>query len=262
MPVRTDLWFNLGKANPSAKLRLFCFPYAGGSAAVFSDWDVRLGGDIEVVAVQPPGRGNRFVEEPIASLDETIRQLVQAIAPLLDKPFAFFGHSNGALVCFELARALTRMGRSENLRHIVVSGNPAPQVRTFDSMLHSLPDEDLKEKLRELRGTPEEILQNAELLEVFMPVLRADFSIAETYDYAPAPPLECDLSIFGGLEDHNISRVDLLAWGELFQGSVEMNMFEGGHFFINEDKATVLSALRSRLENAMAGAGGLAYGNA
>lgn len=247
MTFKTDLWFNIAKANPRAKLRLFCFPYAGGSSAAFSDWALELGEKVEVVGVQPPGRGNRFLEPPISSLRQMVDELTGAIMPLLGKPFVFFGHSNGALVCFELARELSKKGMAGGLLHVVISGNPAPQVRSFDTVLHDLPDALLMEKLRELRGTPEEILQNNELLELFMPVLRADFAIAETHRFVSDPPLECDLTLFGGLDDYHISRDDLLAWGEIAEGSVDLQTFQGGHFFINESKAEVLAALRRRI---------------
>lgn len=248
MSGKTDLWFNIARPNPSARLRLFCFPYAGGGASVFADWAAHLGGSVEVVAVQPPGRGNRFVEPPISSLKTIVTELAEAIFPLLNKPFAFFGHSNGALISYELAKALMRKGHARGLRHMIVSGNPAPQVRKFETVLHHLPDEELKQKLRDLRGTPEEILQNSELLEMFMPVLRADFAIAETHTHEPCPALKCDLSIFGGMKDDGVSEDDLRAWGDLFHQTTEMKLFPGGHFFINEDKAAVLAALRSRLD--------------
>ncbi len=249
MNSKTDLWFNRAKPNPRAKLRLFCFPYAGGNSAVFSDWGPELGENVEVLGVQPPGRGNRFLEPPIASLREMVDELTGAILPLLGKPFIFFGHSNGALICFELARALREQGMAGGLLHVVVSGNPAPQVRSFETVLHDLPDDLLMEKLRELRGTPEEILQNSELLELFMPVLRADFSIAETHRFVSHPPLPCDVTLFGGRDDHHISQEDLLAWAELFEGNEELRMFPGGHFFINESKALVLATLRRRIDD-------------
>ncbi len=255
MTARTDLWFNIAKPNPRAKLRLFCFPYAGGSAAAFSDWGPELGGNVEVVGVQPPGRGNRFLEPPISSLREMVDELTGSIMPLLGKPFMFFGHSNGALICFELARALTKNGMAGGLLHVVVSGNPAPQIRSFDTILHDLPDDRLMEELRQLRGTPEEILQNSELLELFMPVLRADFAIAETHRFVSHPPLACDLTLFGGRDDHHISRDDLLAWGEIFEGSVDLQTFPGGHFFINESKAYVLAALKQRITQLAASLG-------
>lgn len=188
-----------------------------------------------------------------------VDELTESITPLLDKPFVFFGHSNGALICFELARSLSKKGLGNGLQHVVISGNPAPQVRSFDTMLHDLPDHQLMGKLRELRGTPEEILQNSELLELFMPVLRADFALAETHQFVPHPPLVCDLTLFGGRQDHNISRDDLLAWGEIFEGNVDLQTFSGGHFFINENKGDVLAALKQRITRLVADLDSLAY---
>lgn len=260
MPSKTELWFNTFKPNPQAKLRLFCFPYAGGGSSAFVEWPAHLGRDIEVIGVQPPGRGNRFMETPIASLRRMVSELAESIAPLLGKPFAFFGHSNGALICFELARTLASRGLTGALRHIFISGNPAPQIRKFETVLHVLDDTQLREKLRELRGTPEEILQNADLLELLLPLLRADFAVAETHRFERGPLLASDLTLLGGRQDHAISREDLLAWAELFLGTVDTHMFDGGHFFIHEQRADVLGLLKRKLAQVSAHRDEVAYG--
>lgn len=249
MSPKPELWFNTFRPNPRARLRLICFPYAGGGASAFADWAAPLGKDVEVVGVQPPGRGNRFIETPIASLDRMVAELAEAITPLLGKPFAFFGHSNGALICFELARKLAAKGVAGGLRHVFISGNPAPQIRKFETVLHVLGDAELREKLRELNGTPEEILQNEDLLELLMPLLRADFAVAETHRFVMDPPLDSAATLLGGREDHAITREDLLAWRDLFLGSADLHLFDGGHFFIHEQRAAVLELIGAQTES-------------
>jgi len=248
MNLLTKRWFRIHKVQENAKIRLFCFPYAGGNANVFSDWHRHFHGDFEIVAMQPPGRGDRFGEKPINCLSQLVKELADSIPPLLKQPCAFFGHSNGALVAFELARELVRREASFMLERLFIAGSPAPHSRTFDPPLHDLPDEKLKEKLRELNGTPDEVLDHADLLELFLPVLRADFAISETHDFRISPKLPVDLTLIGGNSDLDISENDLLAWGDLVDGKNELFMVDGGHFFVNENQRAVCEIVRKFLD--------------
>lgn len=247
MKSSTNPWFKVHDRRENAKLRLFCFPYAGGNANVFADWHRHMEDNVEVVAIQPPGRGERFTEPPIGNLSRMVNELADAIVPFLEKPFSLFGHSNGALVAFELAREMERRHHSFEIEHLFIAGNPAPQLRRFDPALHDLPDEELKVKLRELNGTPAEILENSELLSFFLPVLRADFSLAETHKFDPSTLLSTDLTLFGGKEDIDISEDDLLGWAELVDGDAKLFMVDGGHFFIHESRKSVCSIVSNTL---------------
>lgn len=221
-----------GRPDPRARLRLFCFPYAGGGAAVYRSWSTLLPAEIQLAPVTLRGRGSRFTEAPLERLDEVTESLAEELAPYLDMPFAFFGHSMGALIAYELTRLLR--GRGGPLpEHLLVSGRRAPQVPSDRPDLHTLPEPDLKEELRRLDGTPEEIIASPELMELFLPILRADFSVCETYRYREEAPLDCPVSAFGGLEDRDVAREHVEAWRTQARGPFRVRMFPGGHFFLN-----------------------------
>lgn len=186
------------------------------------------------------------METPFTRLSPLVEALAQALAPLLDKPFAFFGHSLGALIAFELARQLRRQAGVQPLR-LFVSASRAPQIPARHRPIHALPEPELLIELRRLNGTPGEILQNAELMQIMLPVLRADFALYETYAYATEPPLNCVISGFGGLEDHRASRGDLEAWRDQTSASFSLRMFPGGHFFLNASQPLLLQTLSQDL---------------
>lgn len=253
MDRSSNKWFLFPKPNPAAALRLFCFHYAGGSAQVFHRWPGYLPPSVEMGAIQLPGRGHRLGEPHIRRLASLSRIITQELLPYLDKPFVFFGHSLGALLCFETARNLRR----ENLRqpaHMFVSATEAPHRRSLEESLSSLPKSELVKKLREFNGTPVEVLQNDELLDLMLPTLRSDFELCETYEYRPESPLECSMTIYGGLEDREVEAEQLAAWSEMTVGACKIRMFPGGHFYLNSSRAIFLQTfaddlLRLRLQN-------------
>jgi surfactin synthase thioesterase subunit len=236
---KPDKWLLFPKPNPGAAMRLFCFHYAGGSAQAFQTWPADLPQDVEIGAVQLPGRGNRFAEPKITSFLPLSRIVAQALQQYLDKPFVFFGHSLGALLCFEVARNLRRESHLEPA-HIFISATHAPQCRDRDEPLSTLPRTALIEKLHEFNGAPQEVLQNNELLDLLLPMIRADFELCETYEYHPEAPLGCPLTIYGGIEDHEVKRDRLAAWSEMTVGPSNMRMFPGGHFYINTSQSIFL----------------------
>ena len=246
-------WILFPRPNPAATLRLFCFHYAGGSAQVFHDWPGHLPPSVEVGAIQLPGRGHRLGEPHIKRLAPLSRVMAQELLPYLDKPFVFFGHSLGALLCFELARSLRRENRRQPA-HLFISATEAPHRRSLEASLSGLPRSALVKKLREFDGAPVEALQNDELLDLMLPTIRADFELCETYEYHPESPLECPMTIYGGLEDHDVEAERLAAWGEMTVGACEIRMFPGNHFYLNNSKAIFLQTfagdlLRLRLQN-------------
>lgn len=244
--VAPDPWLACRKRKPHARLRLFCFPYAGGSAAIFRTWPDGLPADVEVCPVQLPGRGTRLMEPPFTRLSPLIQALAHALFPLLDKPFALFGHSLGALVSFELARHLRRQYGLHPVR-LFVSAGRAPQIPHRDLPMHSLPGEEFVAKLRRLNGTPSEVFEHEELMEIVLPLLRADFALYETYVYSTEPPLNCPISTFGGLQDRNVSHGDLVAWRDQTTGSFSLRMFPGDHFFLNTTQPLLLRVLSQEL---------------
>jgi medium-chain acyl-[acyl-carrier-protein] hydrolase len=248
---RTNPWLICPKPNPQAKVRLFCFPYAGGGATIYHKWHMGLPSSVEVCAVQPPGRGNRLMDKPFTNLMTMVHAVAEGINAALDKPFVFFGHSMGAMMAFELSRLLRQKQRIQPL-HLFVSGRMAPHIPSEDEPTFHLPDQEFLEKLRELNGTPRELLENAELMQVMLPLLRADFEVCQTYDYVPGPPLTCPVTIYGGLQDEKISEEKFEAWKEHTADKFVRRMFPGDHFFIHSDQALLLDVLSQELDRIVA----------
>jgi len=238
----SERWLAYREPNPRARLRLFCFPYAGGGASVYRGWAASLPGEIEVCPVQLPGRESRLREAPFTHLDPMIQVLADVLPPYLDLPFVFFGHSMGGLISFELSRELRRR-RGPAPLHIFVSGRRAPQVPSREEPLHELPEPEFIARLRELNGTPEEVLQHAELMRLLLPILRADFSVNETYEYRPEEPLDVGISAFGGLGDQEVTREDLAAWKDQTRGRFRLRILPGDHFFVHGSKDLITESM-------------------
>jgi medium-chain acyl-[acyl-carrier-protein] hydrolase len=199
---------------------------------MFHIWPNVLPADVEACPIQLPGRGPRLMERPFTDLSSLIEVLAQALSSLLDKPFAIFGHSLGALVGFELARQL-RKQYGVSPAHLFVSAGCAPQIPRRGSPIHTWPAKEFLEEVRHLNGIPKEVLEHEELMEIVIPLLRADFALYETYVYSAEPPLNCPISAFGGLQDSKVTRSDLEAWRNQTTGAFSLRMLLGDHFFLN-----------------------------
>ena len=241
-----DSWIAGRKPNLQARSRLFCFPYAGGAASVFRAWSDGLPTDVEVCPVQFPGRETRLMESPFRQLSVLVDALAEALGPLLDKPFALFGHSLGSLVSFELVRQLRAKHQTRPVR-LFVSAGPAPQIPHRGLPIHDLPKREFAAELRQLNGTADELLDHHEFMDVVLPSLRADFALYESYRYYPGPPLNCPISTFGGLSDRKVSHSDLEAWRDQTAVSFSIRMFPGDHFFLKTAQALLLRALSQEL---------------
>ena len=186
------------------------------------------------------------MEPPFSQLSPLIEALAQALLPLLDKPFAFFGHSLGSLVSFELARQLRAKHQARPAR-LFVSAGPAPQIPHPGHPIHNLPDKEFSAELRRLNGTPRELLNDKELMDIVLPSLRADFALYESYQYSSAPPLNCPISTYGGLSDDQVKHDDLEAWRDQTSVSFSIRMFPGDHFFLKTTQSLLLRALYHEL---------------
>ncbi len=238
-------WIIYSKFNFQAKLRLFCFPYAGGSSLVFRSWQDGLPTMLEVCPIELPGRGSRLMEAPFTQVVPLVQACAQALLPYLDKPFAFFGHSLGALICFELAHFLHRE-YNKTPAHLFVAGRQAPHIPD-PSPMHALPESAFLQELHRLNGTPKEVLENPEMMQLFIPILRADLVVDETYVYITKPALKFPITVFGGLQDPETSLDDLKAWCEHTSASFSIKMFPGDHFFINTAQPLLLQAISQKL---------------
>ena len=244
--LRTNPWLISFEYSERASLRLFCFPYAGGGALVYRDWHRFLPESIGVYAAQFPGRGDRLSEPPLRDLPALIEPLTEAIKPYLDKPFAFFGHSMGALIAFELARKLRSEYAIEPV-HLFVSGRRAPQLADSDCVTYNLEETEFIEELRRLNGTPREMLENPELMGLMVPMLRADFQVCQTYVYTESPPLRCPITVFGGLKDNDVTREYLQPWRDQTSVSFTLRLLPGDHFFLHSSEATLLRMIAQEL---------------
>lgn len=237
---------------PQAPLRLFCFPYAGGGASIFRAWPDYLSLQAEVCAIQLPGRESRLKEAPVTQFAPLIESLAAALLPYMDeKPFALFGHSLGGLLCYELARFLWK-NYALSPACLFVSGCRAPHrqsiyLNTTRKRVGDLSDAVLSERMYMLNGTSQAILQDKELMKLLLPVVRADFTLAESYAYVDGEALDCPLSVFGGMQDQEIQRDDLFAWLDLTNGQSTVRMLPGDHFFLRSSQPLLLHALRHDL---------------
>ncbi len=232
---------------PGAAVRLFCLPYAGGGATVYRTWGASLPATISVCPIQLPGREDRLADAPFTELRPLVDALAAAIVPSLDRPFALFGHSMGALIAYELARELHRQAGVLPLR-LFVSGRVAPHLPPYLPPIHHLPDEAfLAELQRRYGGIPALLWQEAELRELLLPQLRADLTLVETYAHAASPPLPCALTAFGGTDDKHVGRTSLAAWRDHVRDEISVQMFEGGHFYLNHSQRPLLQAIAAAL---------------
>ena len=243
-PLPPSPWL-VRRARPEARARLFCFPFAGGGAAAFRGWADALP-ELEVVAVQAPGRESRLREAPFVRMAPLVEAAVEALELHLDRPFAFFGHSLGGFVAFEVARALRRKGAPLPC-HLVVSASPAPTTRPARVPIHGFDDARLLEEVKKYGGTPDEILASRELMAVLLPIIRADFAVYETYETTREAPLPFPILALGGSEDAKVPAASLTAWREQTEAPREPRQLSGGHFFLQTARAELLSIVREAL---------------
>jgi len=228
-------------------VRLFCFPYAGGGASMFRPWTTALAPAIEVCPVQLPGREDRWREPALRDLFALVPRLADALRGRLVPPFAFFGHSMGAFVAFELTRYLRREPSAQP-NALIVSGARAPQLPDPDPQTHLLPHDELLTRLRRLGGIPIELLNHPELMSLLLPTISADLALCETYTYRDEPPLECPIAVYGGYSDDKVPQAHLSPWKVQTTGDFSLRMFPGNHFFfLKEARHAVLQAIRDEL---------------
>lgn len=247
-----DAWW-FAAARPSARpvdqetaLRLFCFPYAGGGAQIFHNWQRHLPPEVEVCAVQLPGRGRRLREAAYNQIEPLVAAIAAALGEQWRQPFALFGHSMGALISFELARRLRQDYGVEPL-HLFLSGCRAAHLGDDEPPIFNLPKAEFLAELTRLGGTDRAILENEELVNLLLPVLRADFELVETYRYLPGAPLSCPVTVFGGISDPEASPAQVAQWRQHTTGAFASHLFPGDHFFIHTTQNPLLQRLSAEL---------------
>jgi medium-chain acyl-[acyl-carrier-protein] hydrolase len=243
-------WISINSSGRYSPGRLFCFPFAGGGAMTFYHWPSLMLPNIELVRMHLPGREARINEPLITRFSFLMKKLMEEILPWIEGPFAFFGHSMGGLLAFELARELRR---HHNLLpvHLFVSGFGAPHLSFSEISFSHLPDNEFLSQIRELGGIPELIAKNEEAMELFLPILKGDFRILETYDYRDEQPLECPITAFGGLSDPIFSREKILGWEIQTALKFKAQFFPGGHFFLFDSETLISNAINLQLHDSL-----------
>jgi surfactin synthase thioesterase subunit len=236
---KVSKWVTINLSKGMSKGRLFCLPYAGGGAIAYHAWKDRILVDYDLVQVHLPGREARLREPPATNVTFLVDALAEELISLMDQPFCVFGHSMGALVSFELVRALkARYGVQPC--HLFVSGYRAPQLPPRE-IIWDLPDAQFVQCLRDYGGIPDLVLKNPELMDIFLPVFRADFKMLDTYTYHPGEPLTCPITAFGGESDSKVSREEIMKWQAQTVCEFDCHLLPGGHFFISETQDQLIS---------------------
>ena len=234
----------------AAGVRLFCLPHAGAGAAGFYRWKRLLPDGIAVCPVQLPGRERRMGEPAGESAKTLARRLVEALSGELERPYAVFGHSMGSLLGYEFVRQIAEAGLP-GPRWLFASGRNAPQLAPAHRGLHLLEDGAFLAALRERFGkSQEEVLADPELRELFLPILRADLTVVETYEHADGPPLTCPVAAFAGTDDASVSDAGLLGWAEVTSAGATAERFAGDHFYhLGAGQGKLLAAIAGRLNS-------------
>ncbi len=243
---RRSRWILPARTQGTVSCRLFCLPYAGGGASVFRTWGAGLPDSIAVHAIQPPGREERVNEPPLTDLRELARELALELLPLLDMPYAVFGHSMGALFAYELLQQLSAL-RASPPRHLFLSSYLPPQYTRRWAPIHQLPDDEFLEEIRKLNGTPDAVLRHPELMALLLPTLRADFAACERY--APQHPVAMSwpVTVYGGTDDTDVPAELLAGWQLHTAASFRMRLFDGDHFFLTACRNALLDDIRTTL---------------
>ena len=233
--------------------RLFCLPHAGAGASGYWEWASLLAPEVEVVPIELPGRESRYKEPPRRSVFDLTAELIEPLSDRVGSNFALFGHSMGALVAYELARALASSGSPP--RHLFVSGLAAPHIGPARHDVHLLPEPDLLAVIEQLEGTSPEVLASRELVQLLLPALRADFEVCETYRHPHEAALPVPITVLGGMRDPSVSVKEMRAWQDLTSAGFEPMFFPGGHFYLHVLRDEVIAMLLTRLSGPPAGPG-------
>ena len=212
---------------------------------MFREWPRKLPRNVQVVSVQLPGRESRWNEPPCQEMSAVVEQIAAGLGPILDLPFGIFGHSMGAMVAFELARALESEGH--RVLHLFVSAVRAPQEPDPDPPLHRMADAELISHLKKLNGIPKIILEHPDLIELTLPALRADLKAYETYSYRAGEPLDCPVSVYGGYDDAKAPPDSLVGWRIQTRKEFSMRLFPGDHFFLETARDALLQQILTDL---------------
>jgi medium-chain acyl-[acyl-carrier-protein] hydrolase len=227
-------------------MRLFCFPFAGGGASTFRSWGKILPAGIECVAIKLPGREDRIREPAFTRISGLVQALLPELIALLDRPFAFYGHSMGGLIAFELVLELRRRSAPEPSL-LLIGGCPAPENKDLNAKFQTLSDAELLEEVRSYRGDLGGALEDLDFRDFLLPLLRADFELYDTYTVPPDASVDCPLVVFGGKDDPKVAPERLAAWRGRTRQMCDLQIVPGGHFFLNSYPEFLLGKITEAL---------------
>ncbi|MFF4354859.1 thioesterase II family protein [Streptomyces sp. NPDC001530] len=238
-------WLRRFHPAPDARVRLVCFPHAGGSATFYFPVSRTLSPSVDVLAVQYPGRQDRHNEPCVGDITELAERAVDELLSLDPRPLALFGHSMGALVSYEVARRLESRG-IQPVR-LFVSGRRAPTC-VRDENVHRRDDNGLIDELKKLSGTDAQILGDPDVLRMILPAIRSDYRAVESYRHQPGPALNCPIVALTGDDDPQVTLDEAKAWSGRTTGGFALKVYEGGHFYLNSHAASVMETISSFIE--------------
>ncbi len=244
--VAENKWLVRLDNSTNADLNLYCFPYAGGSSNIFRRWPLYVPPKVKVIPVELPGHGKRLTEAPITDLKDIVMEMGASFGSELREPFAFYGHSMGALLAFELTHYLGKHDLPLP-RQLFVSAHLAPHKSADREVIYDLPEDDFVRQIHDLNGTPTEVLQNKELRDLFLPILRADFQVCETYNYHDHPTLDIPITAFCGEDDADVTPSGMEEWRNHTLESFQLEVVSGGHFFIHSEEQRFHHILREKI---------------
>jgi medium-chain acyl-[acyl-carrier-protein] hydrolase len=242
-----NLWLPFQKGPSAARRRLFCFPFAGGTASIYRKWLSEFPADVEVVPVQLPGRERRMREPAFRDLDPLLDVLVDVLQPEFDRPFAFFGHSMGAIIAYGLGRRLQEIG-ARGPSHLFVSARVAAHLVPREEPIHAMERPQFVAALKAMGGTPPEVLDHKELMDMMEPLLRADLGLNEAYQYRDGPLLQCPITAFCGAQDQEAKEGRMRQWEDLTTGAFRFHLFPQGHFFLEQARTELIQEICNDLE--------------
>ncbi|MEU7750176.1 alpha/beta fold hydrolase [Micromonospora sp. NPDC049101] len=240
-----DVWVRSFHRGPENGPTLVCFPHAGGSASYFTSFSAELRSTLQVLAIQYPGRQDRLRDRCLSSIVELAEESYRALRPLLDRPVAFFGHSMGAMIAFEVATLMReRLDAAPTI--LFASGRRAPS-RFRDESVHLRDDAGLIAELKTLSGTDSRILDDEDVLRMILPSMRSDYRAVESYRYRPGPPLTCPITAIIGEDDGKVNQDEARSWGDHTTGEFRLHVLPGGHFYLAEQRQAVADLVARQL---------------
>lgn len=246
----TNLCLVIPKPRPNATLKLICFPYAGGSISTYATWAQHLPKSIELCIVQLPGRGQRMFEPAHTTMKSVIDELMSVMPHYLSTPYIFFGHSLGSRIAFELMIKLQAL-YFPLPEHFIASGSRSPDNELNKKNIYHLPETEFIHELEKLNGTPKAVLENEELMTLFLPLLRADFEVVDTYHYTGNVKLNCPITVLSGIDDVAITQEQLSHWQNFFTKELTIHMIPGNHFFIDSQPLKCIKKVNDVIDTVM-----------